>query len=191
MRGMKKILALLCACVLLCVLAACSAEEVQTGSSADAQMQTQSAADPSAQEESAAASSELSEMQTESSIPKEENMLPISIAISVGEKTFTATLYDNPAAKALTEFLPMTLDMSELNGNEKYFYLEHTLPTDASKPSGIHAGDLMLYGNNCLVLFYESFSTSYSYTPLGRIDDPEGLAAALGSGSVRVAFQKG
>ena len=49
----------------------------------------------------------------------------------------------------------------------------------------------MLYGNNCIVLFYESFSTSYSYTPLGHIDDAEELAATLGRGNVQVAFQKG
>ena len=39
------------------------------------------------------------------------------------------------------------------------------------------------------MLFYESISTSYSYTPLGRIEDPAGLAEALGSGSVAVTFQ--
>lgn len=40
----------------------------------------------------------------------------------------------------------------------------------------IHAGDIMLYGASCLVLFYEDFNTSYRYTPLGYIEDPDGLA---------------
>ena len=120
---------------------------------------------------------------------EDKNMLKIEII--VGNKSFSATLYDNAAAKALLEMFPMTLNMSELNGNEKYFYLDNNLPTNSSRPSGIEAGDIMLYGNNCLVLFYESFSTSYSYTPLGRIDDPKGLAEALGSGSVQVTFRKG
>ena len=120
---------------------------------------------------------------------EEDDMFNIEIV--VGDKIFSAALYDNEAAKALTEQLPMTLNMSELNGNEKYYYLENNLPTNSGRPSGINTGDIMLYGRNCLVLFYKSFSTSYSYTPLGHIDDPAGLAEALGSGSVRVTFRKG
>lgn len=186
MRGINAGVSLLCACAALCLLAACHAENGQTESSAGAQMQESSAADASTWEE---ISSKPPETPSESSVTEEETML--TITISAGDQTFSATLYENPSAKALLELLPLTLRMSELNGNEKYFYLEETLPTDASRPSGIRAGDLMLYGNNCLVLFYESFSTSYTYTPLGHIDDPNGLASALGSGDVQVTFRKG
>jgi hypothetical protein len=76
-----------------------------------------------------------------------------------------------------------------LNGNEKYFDLEGSLPANASNPGTIKSGDLMLYGSGTLVLFYKSFSTSYSYTRIGHIDDTNGLAAALGSGSVVVNLE--
>ena len=73
--------------------------------------------------------------------------------ITVGKKTFTATLDDNPAAAKLRSMLPLTFDMSELNGNEKYFHLSTRLPTNASNPGTIRAGDLMLWGAESLVLF--------------------------------------
>lgn len=125
-------------------------------------------------------------VQGEISDDKEENAM--NIEITVNGRIFSAALYDNETARAFKERLPLTLDMSELNGNEKYYYLPDSLPRNSSRPSGINTGDIMLYGSDCLVIFYESFSTSYTYTPIGKIDDPDGLAAALGGGSVQVTF---
>jgi hypothetical protein len=110
------------------------------------------------------------------------------IAITVGNRTFAATLRDNPTARRFAALLPLSIDMTELNGNEKFFKLPSRLPTQGSVPRAIQAGDLMLYGSNTLVLFYESSSTTYSYTAIGRVDDPSGLKAALGGGNSTAAF---
>lgn len=109
--------------------------------------------------------------------------------IQIGEQTFYAELYDTEAAEEFSALLPMTIDMSELNGNEKYFYLDEPLTTDSSVPDRIHTGDIMLYGSSCLVLFYEDFSTSYSYTPIGHIEDTKGLKSALGSSDITISFK--
>ncbi len=116
-------------------------------------------------------------------------MAQIPINIIIGSKAFTATLADTETGEAFAALLPLTVTMNELNGNEKYHYLNSSLPTAAYQPGTIHAGDLMLYGNNCVVLFYETFNSSYSYTRIGAIDNPSGLAAALGSGNVSVRFE--
>lgn len=112
------------------------------------------------------------------------------LRIRVGRSLFTATLQTNATVAAFKARLPLTIPMRELNGNEKYGQLLPDLPTNAANPGTIKAGDLMLYGSSTLVLFYETFRTSYSYTKLGQIDNPAGLAAALGSGNVTVTFER-
>jgi hypothetical protein len=110
--------------------------------------------------------------------------------MTVGERRFAITLTDNAAARAFTALLPLTLDMAELNGNEKHVELPKALPANASRPGTIRSGDLMLYGSNTLVVFYLTFDSPYPYTRLGRVDDPAGMAQALGRGSVRVVFSR-
>ena len=109
--------------------------------------------------------------------------------IKIGTSTFTATLCDNAAATAFKSLLPMTVNMIELNRNEKYVDLSRNLPTNAYDQGTIQAGDLMIYGSSTLVLFYKTFSTSYQYTRLGRIDDISGLTAALGSENTTVTYE--
>lgn len=118
-------------------------------------------------------------------------MAQTPINIIVGSKSFTATLADSETGEAFAALFPLSVTMNELNGNEKYHYLSSSLPTASYQPGTIHAGDLMLYGNNCVVLFYETFNTSYSYTRIGALDDPSGLSNALGTGNVSVRFEKG
>lgn len=110
--------------------------------------------------------------------------------ITIGSAVFTATLNNNATVTAFKAMLPLSINMSELNGNEKFYYFSTTLPTNASSGGNLQVGDLMLYGNNCLVLFYEGLNTSYSYTRLGKIDNTSGLVAALSAGSVTVKFEK-
>ena len=109
--------------------------------------------------------------------------------IVAGDKCFSVTLENSDTVTALTEMLPLTLDMSELNGNEKYYYLDTSLPSSPEKVGHISEGDIMLYGDSCLVVFYESFDTPYSYTKIGHISDTSGLADALGTGGVTVTFE--
>lgn len=116
-------------------------------------------------------------------------MTNFKIKIKVNSQTFTATLLDNKSVKAFKEMLPLTMKMTELNGNEKYSNLPNSLPTNSYNPETVNNGDLMLYGSKTLVLFYKTFSTPYSYTKLGSIDDVTGLTTALGSGNVTVTFE--
>lgn len=112
-----------------------------------------------------------------------------TVDVIVNGKKFQAEMADTAAAKELAKRLPMTINMKELNGNEKYYYLSSGLPANENVSGQIKTGDIMLYGSDCLVFFYKNFRTSYQYTRIGRITDPEGFASALGKGNVQVMIQ--
>ncbi len=120
--------------------------------------------------------------------PSTEKTMP-EIRITIGDRTFSATLENTPAAAEFVKMLPLTLRMNELNGNEKYIGLSGKLSAAPECPYMIRSGDLMLYGRSTLVLFYESFPTSYSYTRIGKITDVKNLKEAVGDREITVNFE--
>ena len=108
--------------------------------------------------------------------------------MTVNTQRFAVTLDDSATVRAFVQLLPFTLEMAELNGNEKHAKLPRSLPTAAERLGSIRAGDILLYGDDTLVVFYETFRSGYSYTRIGRIEETVGLGAALGPGSRRVTF---
>lgn len=119
------------------------------------------------------------------------NKEKLTLYLMIEEIKFSATLENNETTKELLQRLPLEIEMKELNGNEKYYYFDEHLPRNASLVNKINVGDIMLFGDNCLVIFYQSFATSYSYTKLGKIDNPDSLAEVLGSGNIKVKIMKG
>ena len=112
-----------------------------------------------------------------------------TIQVIINGQEFEAELNDNEAARQFTEMLPIQLDMEDLHDNEKYFYFSDDFDTADEELKEIHEGDLLIYDSKCLVLFYESFETTYQYTPLGKISDTAGLKEALGTGTAAISFQ--
>ena len=108
--------------------------------------------------------------------------------IKVNNKIFKIVLEDNKTVKSLTQKLPIKLEMSDLHSNEKYCYLDFTLSTNSENIKNIKKGDVMLFGNSCLVIFYKSFTTSYSYTKIGHIETPADIDTALGKKDIKVVL---
>lgn len=108
--------------------------------------------------------------------------------LSIKGIRFTIDLANNETASAFANMLPLKVEMSELNGNEKYVYLNTTLPAKGTNPKTIEAGDVMLYGSDCLVVFYKSHPTTYSYTRIGKINDVTKFAETVGNGSIDAEF---
>lgn len=95
--------------------------------------------------------------------------------MTINNEKYQVKLDSNEATNQLLDKLPLELEMDELNGNEKYTYLDFSLTTNEYNPKTINKGDVMLFGNNCLVIFYKNFNTSYSYTKIGHIDNLKDL----------------
>ena len=112
-----------------------------------------------------------------------------NMIIKAGNKEFKAVLYNNETTSVLLEKLPLTVNMSDLNSNEKYYYFDEAFPKNSEKVGSINAGDIMLYGDSCVVLFYKNFNTSYSYTKIGYIENIEGLESALGNSDIDATFK--
>lgn len=103
-------------------------------------------------------------------------------------KEFVIDLADSPTAHSFASLLPLEGQMAELNGNEKYLIVNRALPSDPTNPGTVEAGDVMLYQGSCVVIFYETRSTSYAYTRIGKVADGAGLSEAVGSGPVDASF---
>lgn len=94
-----------------------------------------------------------------------------NMKVLIDNKEYIINLEDNETVDKFKDKLPLDLIMNDLNDNEKYVYLDFNLPTNEKKFNTINKGDVMLFGNDCLVIFYKTFNTTYSYTKIGHIDN--------------------
>ena len=117
-------------------------------------------------------------------------MKTTTMKITVGDKTFTATLEKNSSAQALVELLEksdISIDMEDNSDMEKVGPLGSVLPRN-DRPTTTTAGDLILYQGNKFAIYYNP--NSWSLTRLGKINNTtrEELMNALGKGDVTVTL---
>lgn len=209
---MKKIISLVLLTFLVLSLAACGTEGEQPDMSSPVENtvvlettepEESTASEPSESEESSASEEEL-EQQTEIVENTEESAQPqqtapgeqrsteenaeMKMSVQVGGAVFSAMLENNEAVSELVAMMqesPVVIEMSDYSGFEKVGSLGRSLTANNSQTT-THAGDIVLYNGNQIVIFYGS--NSWSYTRLGHIDDLTGWEDALGSGDVTVTF---
>lgn len=125
---------------------------------------------------------------TEADIQNGVEEAVMNMKVQVGDVVFSATLEENEAVASFVEMVrenPVSIQMSDYSGFEKVGSLGTSLPANNSQTI-THAGDIVLYNGNQIVIFYGS--NSWSYTRLGHVDDLTGWEEALGSGDVTVTF---
>ncbi|MCC8061568.1 MAG: hypothetical protein LIO81_12170 [Clostridiales bacterium] len=176
---MKKMLSVILMIAVLFTLVACNSTQAAEASVA---------ASSSAMENVTGPGETLQTERTEGTDDRTQEETIMKMNVQVGSSTFTATLESNEAVDELKKMMengPVTISMSDYSGFEKVGALGTNLPTSNSQTT-THAGDIVLYNGNQIVIFYGS--NSWSYTRLGKIDDLSGWETALGSGNVDVTF---
>lgn len=114
----------------------------------------------------------------------------MKLNIEMNGHILTATLVDNPSAKALAKMLenkPLTITLNNYGDFEKVGALPQSLPKDDENIT-TEAGDIILFQGNQLVLFYDL--NRWSYTRLGKVDNitQKELKEILGDESVTVTL---
>lgn len=100
----------------------------------------------------------------------EGNMQTNTLKLTIGDKTFTATLIENSSTKALKKRLAqgsLSIQMSDYDDMEKVGSFGFSLPhNDQQITTG--PGDLILYQGNSFVMYYDT--NSWNFTRLGKVD---------------------
>lgn len=119
---------------------------------------------------------------------KDDDKIEKKMKITIGSKTFSATLENNSSAQTLVELLkkgPLIIQKQDYGGFEKVGPLGVNLPRN-DKQMNVGAGEIILYTGNQNVLYYGT--NSWSFTKLGKVDNLTGWREALGNGNVSVTF---
>lgn len=111
------------------------------------------------------------------------------ISLRINNQVFDLQLENNPTAQSFANLLPLDLAMKDHLNNEKFATLPNALPTKDKTAEQIYVGDVMLYQGDTIVIFYESFRSSYRYTKIGQISNADTLKQTLGRGNVQVKWE--
>ena len=112
----------------------------------------------------------------------------VKLKIEVNGHALTAELADNPSAREFADLVgegPLTLKLKEYGSFEKVGALPQSLSSNDMRIT-TEPGDIMLYQGNQITIFYGT--NTWSYTPLGRIENAGELKSVFGEGDVTVVL---
>ena len=108
--------------------------------------------------------------------------------IKINDAEFPFELKNTPVANEIKKKLPFTVKMTNFNKNELYYKFDESFEKDEKSVGTINIGDIHLYQSNTLVLFYKTFSTSYSYTEIGKLLNTTDLEKIIGTDDINVQW---
>ena len=115
-----------------------------------------------------------------------------NVKITVGNRTITATMEDNAAARDFLSRLPLEITLNDYNNmTEKIFYPDPALTTEGvTRGCAPTPGDITIYapwGN--VAIFCKSWSHSNALIKIGRIDG-NGIEVLSIAGDIPVKIER-
>ncbi|MBQ8093573.1 MAG: hypothetical protein IJ242_08375 [Clostridia bacterium] len=109
--------------------------------------------------------------------------------MKIGDTAVAVEWENNAAVAALRELAAdgLTIQMSMYGGFEQVGPIGKRLPS-SDRETVTHAGDIVLYSGNQMVVFYGS--NTWAYTRLGKVTDrtPDEMRGLLGNGNVIITL---
>jgi len=113
----------------------------------------------------------------------------LSVTLTFGTHTLTATLEDNATARAFADMLPVTLPMMDLYGREMCYRFPDALPTDNARTRGYEVGEIVYYPPmHSFVIMYKQNGERFQMQSIGRIEGDVSLFDGIGD--IDVSFSR-
>ena len=124
--------------------------------------------------------------------PEPPDVSSLIVNITVGDRTVTATMEDNAAARDFLSRLPLEITLNDYNNmTEKIFYPDPALTTEGvTRGCAPTPGNITIYapwGN--VAIFCKSWSHSNDLIKIGRIDG-NGIEALSIAGDIPVKIER-
>lgn len=114
------------------------------------------------------------------------------ILIQFADQSITATIFDNTAARDFLDQLPLTINMTDIPGQEYAGRLPRPVRARGPSKTSHASGDIAYWEPaNSLVFFYES-NPDFGYTihPIGKLDPDASVFKALMGQPITVQIHK-
>lgn len=171
MRNHMKRLWIIAFVLLLAATAGCSSSKsAENNESVQAQ---QNVSDSSFEDVSGDVETDIPDAKAEEGNTGTVETAEMVVRITIGERTITATLYDNEATRALWEQLPQTFPMMNLYGREMCYRMGNgALPDQAAQDIGYEVGDISYWPPaGSLVILYKQNGEVFEQVQIGHTDD--------------------
>lgn len=105
-----------------------------------------------------------------------EKQTATTVKLTVGKKTYKASLNKNKAAQSFLSLMPMELNLAN-NSYSYYCMMDNSLNASDSQIKTVKKGDIILQNGNTVYFVNKTYNLNKKATRLGTVSDDQFFAA--------------